>query len=85
MLVSCPPTRHPCYYGIDFPSGGELVASQKSIDAIRDFLGLDSLYYLSLEGMVEATGQSADVFCLACFTGKYLLPPDREFYKLALG
>jgi len=85
MLVSCPPTRHPCYYGIDFPSGGELVASQKSIDAIRDCLGLDSLYYLSLEGMVEATGQSADVFCLACFTGKYLLPPDREFYKLALG
>jgi amidophosphoribosyltransferase len=85
MLVSCPPTCHPCYYGIDFPSNTELIASEKEVSAIRDFLGLDSLTYLSLEGMVEATGLSMDTFCLACYTGNYPIEPDRAFKKLGLG
>jgi len=85
MLVSCPPTRFPCFYGIDFPSNRELIASEKPIEAIRDFLGLDSLTYLSLEGMVEATGLSPDSFCLACYTGNYPIEPDRTFKKFALG
>lgn len=85
MLVSCPPTCHPCYYGIDFPSNTELIASEKSVAEIRDFLGLDSLTYLSLEGMVEATGLSKDSFCLACYTGIYPIEPDRAFKKHALG
>ena len=85
MLVSCPPTCHPCYYGIDFPSNTELIASEKQVSEIRDFLGLDSLTYLSLEGMVEATGLSMDTFCLACYTGNYPIEPDRSFQKLALG
>src|SRR5210317_645222 len=85
MMISCPPTRNPCYYGIDFPSGGELIANSKTIDEIRDHLDLDSLHYLSVEGLVKATGTTADNFCLACFTGDYPVKPDKDFYKLALG
>ncbi|GAB4333937.1 MAG: amidophosphoribosyltransferase [Desulfobulbaceae bacterium] len=84
MLVSCPPTCNPCYYGIDFPSNTELIAAQKSVEGIRDYLGLDSLTYLSLEGMVEATGLDRESFCLACYTGEYPVEPDRSFRKHAL-
>jgi len=84
MLISCPPTRFPCYYGIDFPSGGELIASSKSVEEIRQSLGLDSLYYLSIDGLVEAVGGNAQSYCLACYTGDYPITPDREFHKLAL-
>lgn len=84
MCVSCPPHRYPCYFGIDFPSGGELIAASKSVDSIRDYLGLDTLSYLSMEGLVEATGQNADTFCLACFNGDYPIPPDTKFHKMAL-
>ncbi|MBU0480516.1 MAG: amidophosphoribosyltransferase [Proteobacteria bacterium] len=85
MRISCPPTRNPCYYGIDFPSGGELIANEKTVDEIRDYLDLDSLAYLSVEGLVKATGDRADKFCLACFTGDYPVEPDKDFHKLALG
>ena len=63
MLISCPPTRNPCYYGIDFPSSTELIAAKKSVEEIREHLDLDTLYYLSLEGMIQATGVSSDSFC----------------------
>ena len=85
MLISCPPTRHPCYYGIDFPSSTELVAAKKSVEEIREYLDLDTLYYLSLEGMIKATGVNSDSFCKACFDGKYSVPPDTTFSKLSLG
>jgi len=85
MMVSCPPTKNPCYYGIDFPSGGELIANGKSIEEIRDHLGLDTLCYLSIEGLLEATGSQPDKFCLACYNGDYPVPPDRDFHKLSLG
>ena len=52
-------------------------------DAIRDYLGLDSLHYLSVEGLVEATGLGRDTFCLACFTGEYPIEPDKSFTKEA--
>ncbi len=83
MVVSCPPTRHACYYGIDFPSSSQLVAFGNTVDAIRDYLGLDSLHYLSVEGLVEATGLGRDTFCLACFTGEYPIEPDKSFTKEA--
>ncbi len=85
MLISCPPTRHPCYYGIDFPDSGQLIAAQKSIEEIRQYLGLDTLYYLSLEGLVEASGMPKDTFCLACFNGEYPVAPDLDFHKETLG
>jgi amidophosphoribosyltransferase len=86
MMVSCPPTRYPCYYGIDFPSSEELIASryQAAVDRIADYLGLDSLYYLSLEGMVKATGMTKDDYCLACFNADYPVEPDLSFHKNSL-
>ncbi len=84
MLVSCPPTKNPCYYGIDFPSSKELIASNNSVEEIAAYLGLDSMYYLSLEGLVEATGLTRDDFCLACYNGNYPIPPDLSFHKDAL-
>jgi len=84
MMVSCPPTRFPCYYGIDFPSSDQLIASKYSVEEIAADLGLDSLHYLSIEGLVEATGLSREDFCLACFDNKYPVEPDRNFTKDAL-
>lgn len=84
MVVSCPPTMHACYYGIDFPSKDQLIASGNSVDEIAKKLGLDSIYYLSKEGLVEATGLTKDHFCLACFDGKYPVQPDLSFSKDAL-
>ncbi len=84
MLVSCPPTRHACYYGIDFPSSSQLIASGNSVEVIAEHLGLDSMYYLSQKGLVESTGLTEKNFCLACFTGNYPIPPDLSFHKDAL-
>ena len=84
MVVSCPPHRYPCYYGIDFSTQGELIASQYSVDEIKNFLGLDSLCYLSLSGMLEAAGLEENSFCLACFNGEYPIKPKQDFSKFHL-
>ena len=84
MLVSCPPHQHPCFYGIDFSTKGELIACHHSVEEIQKFLGLDSLGYLSMEGMVEATGLPESNFCLACFNGRYPVQPDTAFTKYCL-
>ncbi len=85
MVISCPPHKYPCFYGIDFPTGGQLIAAEKSIEEIRASLDLDSLQYLSIEGLVEATGMPKENFCLACFNNDYPVPPDHNFHKLAFG
>jgi amidophosphoribosyltransferase len=85
MAVSCPPTVHPCPYGIDFSSKGELLAAKKGNEkAIADFIGLDSLHYLTVEGMVRATGMNKECFCLACYTGNYPLTPPEAINKFCL-
>lgn len=71
MRISCPPHISPCFYGIDFPSKKELLAANNSMEDIKKFLDVDSLGYLSLEGMLGATTQDPHRFCAACFTGKY--------------
>jgi amidophosphoribosyltransferase len=82
MVVSCPPTRHPCPYGIDFSVRGELIAAAKEKEAdIAAFIGLDSLHYLSIEGMVQATGMPGENFCLACYSGTYPLAPPQSLGK----
>lgn len=81
LRVASPPIRHPCYYGIDFPSREELVANTRSVDEIRAYLGVDSLAYLSRAGMLAATQQPADDFCDACFSGDYPIPIDATFQK----
>jgi amidophosphoribosyltransferase len=76
VLVSCPPHMHPCVYGIDFPDRTKLMAANHSLDEIRRYLSADSLGYLSLQGMVKATGHSTDSFCMACYDGNYPVPYD---------
>ena len=73
--LSCPPPRHPCYYGIDFPGPAQLVASGRSIEEIQRLLEVDSLGYLSVEGMLSSMGHPPDHYCTACWTGKYAVPP----------
>jgi len=71
LRISCPPHRFPCFYGIDFPSQEELIAHNRSVEEICDFLGADSLGYLSLEGMLSCVKNDPQDYCVACFTGKY--------------
>ncbi|MEJ2588332.1 MAG: amidophosphoribosyltransferase [Deltaproteobacteria bacterium] len=71
MLVSCPPHRFPCPYGIDFSTRGELIAASKSVQEIRDFVGLDSLGYLHIDNLRKATHIPKDDLCFACFDGCY--------------
>lgn len=71
MRVSCPPLVSPCFYGIDFPTKKELIASNRTVESIRGFIGLDSLKYLSLEGMLTSMLLPKKEFCTACFTGRY--------------
>ncbi len=84
MRVSCPPHRFPCHYGIDFPTRNELIASSRSLEEIRKFIGLDSIAYLSLEGMVDAMPQRSDGFCLACYSGKYPVDISPRTNKFSL-
>jgi amidophosphoribosyltransferase len=83
LRVSGPPHRFPCHYGIDFSTKGELIAASKSVEELRDYLGLDSLYYLSLEGLLEATGieNPESNFCKACFDGCYPVKFDESLTK----
>lgn len=78
IRISSPPVMWPCYYGIDFATRAELIATGMSIEEIRESVGADTLGYLSVDGMVEASGQSADSLCMACFTGSYPMRPPVE-------
>jgi len=71
VRISCPPTISPCYYGVDTPDKSQLIAANYSIEGIREFIGADSLGYLSLEGMQAATGLRADESCVACWSERY--------------
>ncbi|MBI1940137.1 MAG: amidophosphoribosyltransferase [Acidobacteria bacterium] len=71
MRISCPPTVSPCYYGIDTPTKKELIASTHNVEEIRQFIGADTLGYLSLEGMRRAVGDNEGRYCLACYTANY--------------
>jgi amidophosphoribosyltransferase len=74
MRISSPPVTHPCFYGIDTDSQEQLIAATKSVEEISQQLGVDSLAYLSWEGMMKATGEDPETFCSACFTGDYPVP-----------
>ncbi len=84
LRISCPPHKHACYYGIDFPDPEKLLANQLSRAEIRDYLGVDSIGYLEVDAMVRATGMPKNGFCLACFTGEYPLPYDEKFDKFMM-
>ena len=75
MRISSPPLKYPCFYGIDISTTKELIAAKKSVDEIRDYIGADSLAFLSLDGLVESIGLGADApyggLCVAYFNGDY--------------
>jgi len=83
LRISCPPIISPCFYGIDFPSKQELIASSKPVQEIKRFLKVDSLEYLSLEGMLSVM-KNENNFCHACFSGKYPveIPKNKSKYLL---
>jgi len=84
LRICASPIRYPCFFGIDMATRGELIAAHKSVPEIAEFLGADSLGYLSLDGLVRAVGLPWDTFCLACFNGDYPVPVQLEMDKLAL-
>ena len=84
LRVASPPIRHPCYFGIDFPSPDELVATGRTVEQVRDFLEVDSLYYLSHEGMLSCMDMAADRYCTACFSGDYPVNPTEPVDKYAM-
>ena len=85
MRVSSAPVTGPCYYGIDTPSRDELIAANNNLEEIRASLGVDSLGYLSLDGMLQSVPTGPEGFCHACFSGDYPTPPPTDPDKLRFG
>ncbi|MBL8996049.1 MAG: amidophosphoribosyltransferase [Gemmatimonadetes bacterium] len=85
MRVSSPPITGPCYYGIDTPDRGQLIAARHSVEGIAKEIGVDSLGYISLDGMLGAVPDGPEGFCHACFSGKYPTKPPTVPEKLRLG
>ena len=87
LRISCPPIRNPCYFGVDFPEREQLVAHGREVEDIRRLLGVDSLAYLSLEGLRDVVGDErvpASRYCDACFSGDYPIDVDADLRKDAL-
>jgi amidophosphoribosyltransferase len=83
LRVSCPPIRHPCFYGIDFPTSEELIAHNRTVEQVRDFLEVDSLHYLSIDGMLACMKYPKSEYCTACWSGKYKIPIDQVQSKFS--
>lgn len=81
LRVSCPPLRFPCFYGIDFPTRAELIASNHEVEQIQRMLGVDSLGYLSLEGMLACVKDGRENYCTACFDGRYPVSIEGQLSK----
>jgi len=85
MRVCAPPIRFPCHFGVDMATQRELIAANMTVDGVRQFIGADTLGYLSVEGLLKIVGGPArKPFCAACFTGQYPMPVQLEMDKLAL-
>ena len=84
MRVSCPPLRYPCFYGVDFPTKKELLANNRDLEQIKEFLEVDSIGYVSLEGLLSCADLPADHYCTACWSGQYRIPVDTAVNKFSL-
>ncbi len=73
LRISCPPIRHPCYFGVDFAKPAELIARSRNVEEIREFLGVDSLHFLSREGLLSCVNRPPESYCTACYDGNYPL------------
>jgi amidophosphoribosyltransferase len=85
MRVASPPIKSTCHFGVDMATLGELIAYNKTVDEIRDYIGADSLAYLSVEGLLQAVRAPDKTYCKGCLTGKYPIPVQLEMNKLELG
>lgn len=83
LLITCPPHRHPCYFGIDFPTAEELIAHGRTEEEIARLLGVDSLHYQSLEALLSAGSQPPEHYCTACWTGRYPVALEEPVEKFA--
>ncbi len=81
IRVCSPPIKYSCYFGVDTPKRQNLIASEKEVAEIKKFINADSLEYLSLSGLIRATGQKKNDLCIGCFTGQYPIPIDDKFTK----
>jgi len=85
MRVACPPIKHPCFYGVDFPTHEELLANQmESIEEIRKYLEVDTLGYISLEGLLGCASLPPNHYCTACWSGKYKIPVSTVVNKFSM-
>ena len=84
LRISCPPIRYPCYFGIDFPDSAQLIATGRTVSEICEFLGVDSLHFLSLEGMLSCVSRPPEHYCTACYRGDYRIGVDKPVGKLEL-
>jgi amidophosphoribosyltransferase len=90
MRISSPPTKHPCFYGIDTPSSEELLAHTHNVEEIAKFIGVDSLAYISVDGLYRAMGEASrdkakPQYCDACFTGEYPISLTDQLTKSCAG
>lgn len=76
LRISCPPIRNPCYFGVDFAERSQLIANNRSVQDIQRYLGVDSLHYLSLDGLLSCMARPRAQYCTACWTGEYRLDPE---------
>jgi amidophosphoribosyltransferase len=83
LRVSCPPIRHPCFYGIDFPTSEELIAHNRTVEQVAAFLEVDSLAYLSMDGMLSCMKYPKQEYCTACWSGVYKIPIDQPQSKFS--
>lgn len=84
MRVSCPPIRFPCFYGVDFPTKEELLANGRNMQQIKEFLEVDSIGYISLEGMLSCASLPKEQYCTACWTGNYPIPIQTVVNKFTM-
>jgi amidophosphoribosyltransferase len=84
MRVSCPPIRYPCFYGVDFPTREELLANNRNMEQIREYLEVDSIGYISLDGMLSCASLPKNHYCTACWSGQYRIPVSTVVNKFAM-
>ncbi len=84
LRIASPPIRHACYFGIDFPEERKLIANNRSVEEIRKYLKVDSIAYLSIEGMLDCVKMPANQYCTACFSGDYPMDISEPVDKFAL-
>ncbi|MGD9789884.1 MAG: amidophosphoribosyltransferase [Phycisphaerales bacterium] len=84
LRISCPPIRHPCFFGVDFAERSQLIATGRTVEEIRAYLGVDSLAYLTLEGLLSCMDRPGEHYCTACYSGEYRLDPEHPVSDVLL-